>query len=127
MMDLVTLSGTAVAAAASPYLAKMVDGATEKIGEDALVAAGKVVDWLRAKLSPGGKEALDDLAKQPDDKVKQEILKLQIQKILRDNPRFVDELQALLPTISQTQTVSGDGAKVAQVGPNSNNNSISIG
>ncbi len=97
MTDLITLSGAAVAAV-SPYLAKIVDGAAEKVGEDAFEAAGKLVGWLRAKLSPAGKEALDDLANQPSDTLTQDIL-----------------LAASAPKIQQTLTVDGEGAKGAQV------------
>jgi len=87
-------------------------------------------DGFARRSAPRGKEALDDLAKQPDDTLTQDMLKLQIQKFLRDNPQLVGELQALLPTAAtptnqQNQNVSGDNAKAAQVW--GNNNSVSNG
>ena len=85
MIELVTLASAAVTAV-SPYFAKMVDGATEKIGESTIEASGKLIGWLRAKLSHAGKEALSDLARDPGDALTQDMLKLQIQKLLRDNP-----------------------------------------
>ena len=129
MIELVTLASAAVTAV-SPYFAKMVDGATEKIGESAVETSGKLIGWLRAKLSPAGKEALSDLARDPGDALTQDMLKLQIQKLLLDNPELAGELQSLLPaaaapTIVQTQTVSGEGAKGAQIAGNSN--SVNIG
>jgi len=127
-MELAALSGAAVTAAA-PYFAKMLDGATERIGEDAADSAGKLVGWLRAKLSPGGKEALAELQKKPDNELKRHLLDLQIQTLLDEQPELAGQLEALVkavpaPAVVQNLT-AGDGAKVAQVA--GNNNSVNIG
>ena len=128
MMELAALSGAAVATAA-PYFAKMLDGATEKIGEDAADAAGKLVGWLRAKLTPGGKAALEELQKKPDNALKRNILDLQIQTLLAEQPELTGQLEALVkavpaPAVVQNLT-AGDGAKVAQLAGINNSFNIS--
>ena len=129
MMDPVTLAAAAVGYLV-PYLPVLAEGAAKKIGENVPESAGKLVSWLRGKLSAGGQEALDDLAKQPGDDFTREALKRKIAEAVQADPRLAEELRALLPAdarplIAQNQTVSGAGAKAAQVAGNHNTTSVS--
>jgi hypothetical protein len=128
-MDPLTLA-SAVVAVLLPYLAKAGEGAAKKIGEDSVETGGKLLAWMRAKLSGRGQEALDDLAASPENEDNQADLRKQLAKALKDNPALVAELRALLPADAQdpggmSQNVSGAGAKAAQVKGSGNTTSIS--
>lgn len=126
----VTASVAAVALV-TPYLAKMGEAAAEKIGEAGAEAAAKVIGWLRSKLTAGGREALQDLEKMPDNADRQGALRVQVEKILARQPELLAELQALLPPEAiesagaMIQDVSGAGAKAAQVRGSGNTTTIS--
>ena len=128
-MDPVILASAAVALL-SPYLAKVGEGAAKKIGEDTVEAGGRLLGWMRAKLGGRAKEALDDLAAKPDSEDNQADLRKQLAKALEADPALAAELRAMLPadaagTDSMSQTVSGAGAKAAQVKGSGNTTSIS--
>ena len=118
---------TAAITALLPYLAEIGEGAATEIGKE---AGGKLVGWLRAKLGERGGKALDDLAAEPNNADRQADLREQLAKALQANPAFARELVAMLPadargTDIMTQTVSGAGAKGAQVKGSANNITIS--
>ncbi|HLO89044.1 MAG TPA: hypothetical protein VK203_29115 [Nostocaceae cyanobacterium] len=77
---------------------KVVEGASRKIGED-LLSKGKAI-W--AKLQPkieakeAAKEAVADLAQNPEDQALQTVLQVQLQKILADDPALAEEIAQLL-------------------------------
>ena len=128
-MDPVTLASAAVALL-SPYLAKVGEGAAKKIGEDTVETGGKLFGWIRAKLGGRAKEALDDLAAKPGSEDNQADLRKQLVKALEADPALATELRAMLPadaagTDSMSQTVSGAGAKAAQVNGSGNKTTIS--
>jgi len=128
-MDPVTLASAAVALL-SPYLAKVGEGAAKKIGEDTVETGGRLLGWMRAKLGGRAKEALDDLAAKPGSEDNQADLRKQLAKALEADPALAAELRAMLPagaagTDSMSQTVSGAGAKAAQVKGSGNTTSIS--
>lgn len=127
-MDPISLGAIAVAAL-RPYLATMGEKAIEKLGEDVPEGIGKLYHWLRAKLSPDGNESLHDLIAAPDDVDTAKLLELQTDRLVKRNPDLAEELRALLsaelrPHVVQTQTVSGDGAKGAQISGTGNTTSM---
>ena len=84
----------------------------------------------RARLGGRAKEALDDLAAKPDSEDNQADLRKQLAKALEADPALAGELRAMLPadaagSDSMSQTVSGAGAKAAQVKGSGNTTSIS--
>jgi hypothetical protein len=118
-MDPATIAAATVTVL-SPYLTEIGHGALDKIGEDAIDAGGKLINWLRNKLSGNGQEALKDLATHPNDSDTQATLRVQIKKTLEANPTLANELSHLLQQTgaidASTMTVTaGDGAKVAQI------------
>lgn len=114
-----------------PYLAKMGEAAAEKIGEAGADAAGKVLGWLRNKLTPGGREALQDLEQVPENVDRQGALRVQLEKVLEQHPELLAELEAMLPAeaIEQggamVQNVSGVGAKASMTKGSGNTTTIS--
>jgi hypothetical protein len=128
-MEPISLATAAVAALA-PYLSKAGEGAAKKIGEEAVDAGGKLLAWVRAKLSGRGQEALDDLAAAPDSEDNQADLRKQLAKALEANPGLAEDLTGMLRTSgvnvdSMVQNVTGAGAKAAQVKGSGNTTTIS--
>lgn len=105
----VELAAAAVAAIL-PYLVKAGESAAAKIGEQAGEAGGKLLGWLRDKLSPRAKEALDDLEADPQSADNQADLRKQIVKQLEAEPELRTELQRL---VGQVQ--ASDNAMVQNV------------
>lgn len=116
----------AVAAAAAvnlvtPYIAEAGKGAAKKIGEDSVASAGRLLGWLRERLTGRAKEALDDLEGNPASEDNQADLRKQLAKLLAEKPELLAELRALLPADpaeaagAMHQTVQGERAKGAQV------------
>jgi hypothetical protein len=128
-MDPITLATAAVAALA-PYLAKAGEGAAKKLGEEAVDAGGKLLGWMRARLTGRAQEALEDLAATPGNEDNQADLRKQLAKTLAADPALAADLARLLPgnaagADSMSLNVSGAGAKVAQVKGSGNTTSIS--
>lgn len=128
-MDPLALASAAVAALA-PYLATAGQAAAKKLGEKSVEAGEKLLVWMRERLSGRGQEALDDLAANPTSEENQVDLRKQLAKALEANPDLAAELKALVSAAAgdgdvMTQTVSGAGAKVAQVKGSGNTTSIS--
>ncbi|HTW28075.1 MAG TPA: hypothetical protein VME92_13170 [Acetobacteraceae bacterium] len=127
-MDPLTLASAAVAALA-PYFAKAGEGAAKKMGEEAVDAGGRLLGWMRDKLGGRAQAALDDLAADPGSEDNAADLRKQLAKTLAANPALADELRALLPAgaaggDTMTQTVSGPGAKAAQIKGSGNTTNI---
>jgi hypothetical protein len=125
-MEPLSLASAAVAAL-SVYLAKVGDGAAKKIGEE---AGGKLLGWMRTKLTGRAKEALSDLVAHPDSEDNQADLRKQLTKALETDPALAAELQAMLPAAatmadSMVQNVGGAGPKAAQVKGSGNTTTIS--
>ncbi len=126
-MDPATLASTAVALL-SPYLEKLGDKAAEKLGDEAPELGGKLLGWLRTKLTGKGQKAVENLAIQPDSEGNQAYLQQQLAKALEADPALAKELATLLPetpteTTTMTQTV-GAGAKAVQIKGNQNQTTI---
>ena len=96
-----------------------------KLGES---TAGTLFEKLKNRLTKASaQEALEDLAKEPQDSINQDLVKGQITKALKDQPELVAELQAWLkeagaeaPGVSQVMNVSGANNKLAQVSGSGN-------
>ena len=128
-MDAELTLAAQAAAIAALYLGETGKAVAKKVGEE---LGGKLLPWLRQKLTGRAKEALDDLAKNPGAEDNQADLRKQLTKLLESDPALLDELRALLPpapggeTTIQTQNV-GDHGRAIQNNGNNNNNSISGG
>lgn len=126
-LDPATLSALAASAVAAlvPLLEKAAGKGFEKLGE---TTAGTLFEKLKSRLTKASaQEALEDLAKVPQDSTNQDLVKGQITKALKDQPELVAELQAWLkaagaeaPGVSQVMNVSGSGNKSAQVSGSGN-------
>lgn len=126
-LDPATLSALAASAVAAlvPLLEKAASKGFEKLGE---TTAGTLFEKLKNRLTKASaQEALEDLAKVPQDSTNQDLVKGQITKALKDQPELVAELQAWLkaagaeaPGVSQVMNVSGSGNKSAQVSGSGN-------
>ena len=123
-----TALATAAVSILSPYLAKVADGAAERLGELATEKSGSLYRWLKDKLAgQRAEEALDDLRAQPRDGDVQATLRVQLRRALAAEPRLAEELSNLLSEmrqeplgVRQAQSVSGDGATGIQIAGNSN-------
>lgn len=126
-MDLKILADTltAVLAPAMPYL---VSGGGELVKEAGKTLSEKAPEWIKelwAKLrpkvdeKPSATEAVQDVAKAPDDADAQASLRLQLRKILEADASFAAEIAKLLeaagPKISNQAALQGSGA-IAQDG-----------
>ncbi|MGF6986575.1 hypothetical protein QFZ99_006116 [Paraburkholderia atlantica] len=121
MLDIETLTALASSAVAvvTPLLKTAVEKGAEELGKS---SAGIVFDKLKQRLNHTGvKEALDDLAKQPDDPAAQGALNMKLRKALADDAelavflkQWTAESQAATG-ISQNANVSGDNGKVTQI------------
>lgn len=92
-------------------------------------AAGTLFELLKKRLThPGAKEALTDLAAQPDDQDAQATLRTQLRKAFETDPELAKEVQSWAqqsgtspaPTQVATQT-GGSGNKINQVQGSGNN------
>ncbi|HST76404.1 MAG TPA: hypothetical protein VLJ20_13590 [Acetobacteraceae bacterium] len=81
----------------APYLVEAGKGAAKKVGENSVTGAGKLLGWMRGKLSGRGKEALDNLENNPESDDNQADLRKQLVKLLETEPGLRDELRSLLP------------------------------
>jgi len=117
-MDPTTISVTAAAtlAALQPYLPTIATKASEKIGEGLPAAVGKLWSTLhkRMDVKEAAKEALDDLLKNPESEAFQTVFKVQLEKLLGQDPAFFAELNELLGQVkSGTSYQVRDGAVAA--------------
>jgi len=127
-MDPATLSATAMAAwtLLQPYLPIMATKTAEKLGSELPDALGKVWDALKGKLvaKPHAKESLADLLKNPKDPDLQAAFRVQIKKVLDEDPAFAEEFKRLVEGAGAQINVQvrngaaaiGDGAKAVGKG-----------
>ena len=124
-MDAELTLATQAAAIAALYLGETGKAVAKKVGEE---LGGKLLPWLRQKLTGRAKEALDDLEKNPGAEDNQADLRKQLTKLLEADPALLAELRALLPpapateTTLQTQTVGDHGRGVQNKGDNNTTN-----
>lgn len=120
-MDPITLTALATTAVAtlSPYLVKMGESAAETLGESSVEGAGKLLGWMKSKLTGRAQEALADLEAAPADDGNRADLTKQIRKALEADPALAAELAALLPA-----EASGDMVTAIASGDNSVANAV---
>jgi hypothetical protein len=129
MIDPLTGAAAAVALVV-PYLVKMGEAAAEKAGDATAEGAGKLLGWMRSRLTGRGSEALADLERLPADPDNQADFRKQFSKALEADPALLQEFRTMLPdeaplSRSMNQDVSGHGAKAAQVQGSGNRTTIS--
>lgn len=129
-MSVELVTGAAAVALVSPYLVKMGESAAGKAGQASVDAAGKLLSWMRAKLTGRAREALEDLEKNPESEDNQADLRKQLAKALGADPSLAEELRGMLPSealdaSSMNQKVRGSGAKAVQVRGSDNVTTIS--
>ena len=120
-MDAITITTLASSAVAIlvPYLKK---GVESFVGE-----AGKNL-WNFVKkpfFSDKDKTKLENFKNNPDDKDLQAWLKIELQNVLKQNPKFLEELKKLLPKAEKEieiniQSIGGNSGVIMQGGKNNN-------
>ena len=89
----------------------------KRTGGAAFDQAAKLWAWLKpkAEATPALQTAVADLAAQPDDADAQGALRLQLKKLLTEQPALVGELQALVQvSVTQTITQTATGTAIFQ-------------
>ena len=121
MLDPATL--TALAASAVAMLAALLQKAAEKGAEEIGKSfVGAVIDSLKKRLThAGAKEAIEDLTKEPTDKVAQDALEMQLRKALHADPDLAAFLKQWVGDsgsktgVSQVANLHGDNGKITQI------------
>jgi hypothetical protein len=124
----IELAATAVSFLA-PYLVEAGKEAAKIAGSKTADTAIRLLSWMREKMAGRGKEALDDLEKNPDSQLNQDDVRTQLAKLLERRPELVLQLTGLLSERQALgdvliQTV-GDSSKASQI--KGNRNTVSIG
>jgi hypothetical protein len=140
-MDITILSQAIISFLAPflPYLVKVGEKASEEIGKKFGVASWDQAKALWRKLHPklnirpAAQEAVRDLVEIPEDPDRQVALRVQLQKLFKENPSFAEELSHLMGphfhsevnvgnvrseaevTGIETQTVSGNAEFTSRV------------
>lgn len=109
----ITVIATTAVGFLTPYLAKVGEAAAKKVGEDIYQALKN-----RFSKKPAAQEALTDLEKSPDDADLQAVLRVQLQKVLKDDEGLAQQLQNILQKAGKTKTgattiqqIAGDNAQ----------------
>jgi len=107
-MDPVTIQVAASGALAvlHPYFVKAAGKAAEEVGKQLPAAAGKLWVAIRKKLDvkTTSHEAVDDITKHPDDPDIQAAFRVQIRKLLEEDPIFAEQFQELVEKAQQEAT-----------------------
>jgi hypothetical protein len=129
--ELVAAAEVAAAAVTvlTPYLNEAGKEAAKAVGKEAASQGGKLLGWLRDRLTGRGAEALAELERAPTDADNQADLRKQLKALLTDDPALLDALRDLLAESAPggdalSQTVTGDNNKVAQVAGSGNSVSV---
>jgi hypothetical protein len=112
---------TALVALLAPVLPTLL-GAGKAIGQSAATAMGaeaadlarRVWERLHGTLAerPTAKSAADDVAADPDDETARETLEVQLRRLLRDDPKLLEDLSALLKEGERKGVFADRGAVV---------------
>lgn len=116
MIDVLMAAGSAVALV-TPALIEIGKGGAERLGD---AGAGKLLAWLREKMTGRAREAMADLEQDPASPDNQADFRKQLVKLLKEDPELLKELQSLLPPPAAAgdtmkQHVEGAGAKGTQI------------
>lgn len=126
MFDPAILSAIAASTVSllTPLFQKALDKGAEEVGKSVVRSA---IEALRKRLSHhGAKEAIEDLAQDPDSKAAQGALEMQIRKALQADPELASFLKEWLidsaqrTGISQVATLTGNNSKVVQIAGSGN-------
>lgn len=99
-----------------PYLALLIKGSIEKISEKIPDSIGRLwnIIFSRFTKTPEKKIVLDDLIKSPDDKDIQAAFRVQLRKIIDEDPDFKNQILSILnddfQNVKFNAKVYGDGA-----------------
>ena len=104
-MDPTTLAAAAVSLLA-PYLVKAGDRAAEKLGQSTVEGGGKLLAWMKRKLTGRAQESLAELEATPASADDQADFRKQLTKTLKEDPALLRELVALLPANAVSDVVS---------------------
>jgi hypothetical protein len=101
MMDVAGLAGQAAAAlgpALPLLLGKAVDEAGKEFGKEAWAQVRALWEGLRPRIEarPAAKEAAEDVANHPGDEDARAALRLQLKKLLSEDPAFCQQVAGLL-------------------------------
>jgi hypothetical protein len=108
-MEPLSLAAAAVGLLA-PYLQQtagvLADRAGQAIADAALPKVKALYERVRAKLTPGSYQGalLDGVQEAPEDPGRQEILKAELAKVIRQDPEFAAELERL---VTEAQAAGG--------------------
>lgn len=104
-----------------PYLLKAGEKASEEIGKKFGVASWEQAKILWRKLHPklnirpAAQEAVRDWVEIPEDPDRQAALRVQLQKLLKENPTFAEELSHLMGPHFHSEVNVGNVASGAEV------------
>lgn len=99
-----------------PYVGKLGDevakGAAKKAGEHVFETGLTLWDKLHPRLrdKPAALAAAQEVMQAPEDTTNQEILRLQLQKLLKENPNFAQEVADFF----QEQKIEGETTSIQQ-------------
>ncbi len=127
---------TAFLAPFLPYLLKIGEKAAEGVGEKIGGDAWEKAKALWAKLSPkvvakaAAEEAAKDVANDPKDTDAQAALRLQLKKLLNQDPTLASDIARLFEEAKQTGSVTNviaSGERAVAIGGNASGNTIITG
>ena len=111
-------------APAAPFLlglgGKAAEGAAKKLGEGVWTRAQTLWSRLRPKVeaTPSALEALRDVASAPGDEDSQAALRVQIKKLLAEDPTLAEDVRQIVSTNAAGVQVNARGKRAVAVGGN---------
>ena len=131
-MDPTTVATTAVTVLA-PYIVKAGEKTAEKLGEMLPAGVGKVWTAItgRFKGKPAAESATAELVAQPDDEDNQTAFRIQLKKVLENDPGFMAELAQLLSIVQPERgdqiLNTGSGAVATHGGVGAGAGGVAVG
>ena len=120
----------------APFLGRLLEGPMEAAQE----AAGRAGDvawkhavsiwrkvWPKLQERPSAEEAAREVANNPEDEDAQASLRLQLRKLLEQDPALARELEGPLAEASRDGVVAGGESVVIQGGVNASQGGIAVG
>jgi hypothetical protein len=103
--------------------------AAEALGSEAGQFASRIWERLSGKVEskPAAKEAVEDVATQPDDELARSALQLQIRKILQEDTELQQQLATILEEGQRAGIVADRGGVVIQGGVNATDGGVAAG
>jgi len=125
-MDQIATLATSAVAALSPYLAEAGKEIAKDTGTAAFGKIGALYDYLKRRFQghSSAEGALDDLKANPSDEDTQAALRVQMKKVMNDDPDSVKTIRQILSEIKQdkasysflTQVYGGNVDKIINIG-----------